>query len=484
MAKGKEKSFLGNFMILGMGSFIYLLVGLIGTPIITRLVDPVEYGKMSIFTVYSSIGMMLCGMGLDQTLVRYFYRDEDINYKRKLLTECYFGPTILAAVLSVALMVSSLTASKFGIEFLPISEAVLLSINIIALLIHRYAILLLRLRYHTKLYSTVNVIQKASYILLTILMVYILHDHYFMILIVATIMSTVISLLIAVLYEKDIWKPAAKGYHLPFGKAELYQYGLPLMLSSGISMIFNALDKLFIKHYCTPTDLGVYASAINLMAVFSIVRTSFNALWMPSAIEHYENHPEDKKFYQRGNAFVSILMITMGAGVILCKDFFVLLLGSKYREASLILPFLMFEPIMYTISETTATGIVVQKKTAYQIMVVGGAFIVNFIGNLWLTPLMGPRGAAISTGVSYVVFFMIRTVLANKVFYVDYKLFRFLIVSVVLLLFAIYGSTHAFSWVQILMFIGVVAAAIFAYREYLNDAFVYGKKVLNTMLKK
>ena len=66
-----SQSFIKNFFVLGIGSFVYLIIGLIGTPVITRLVDPAEYGYMSMFTVYSNIGLMFCGLGLDQTLVRY-----------------------------------------------------------------------------------------------------------------------------------------------------------------------------------------------------------------------------------------------------------------------------------------------------------------------------------------------------------------------------------------------------------------------------
>ena len=40
-----SQSFIKNFFVLGFGSFIYLVIGLIGTPVITRLVDPAEYGQ-------------------------------------------------------------------------------------------------------------------------------------------------------------------------------------------------------------------------------------------------------------------------------------------------------------------------------------------------------------------------------------------------------------------------------------------------------
>ena len=109
-----SQPFIKNFFVLGFGSFIYLIIGLIGTPVITRLVDPAEYGYMSMFTVYSNIGLMFCGLGLDQTLVRYFYHRDDLDYKRMILFECMSAPTILCVVLGLLILPAALFTNTMG----------------------------------------------------------------------------------------------------------------------------------------------------------------------------------------------------------------------------------------------------------------------------------------------------------------------------------------------------------------------------------
>lgn len=479
-----SQSFIKNYFVLGIGSFIYLGIGLIGTPIITRMVDPAEYGYMSMFTVYSNIGLMFCGLGMDQTLVRYFYHRDDLDYKRTIFFECLSIPIAVFGIVNILIISTAFIPGLIYINNQSVAELILLDINVAVLLIHRYAILLLRLKYHTKQYSTINIIQKTTYLVFVVSLVMLIKDYYFYILAVSTILSTVIATVCAIVWEKNIWNFRHLNRDGWVPRRELLSYSIPIMFSSGITMIFNALDKLFINHFCTLTDVGIYTSAMNLMSVFAIIKTTFNALWMPTAVEHYEKNPEDKAFYQRGNAFIVFLMISFGAGVILCKDLFAMLLGDKYQEASQIIPFLMFEPIMYTISETTATGIVVQKKSKYQLMIAGVSCITNFFGNWLLTPLIGARGAALSTGVSYIVFFAMRTILANKVFYVDYSLKKFMIVSATLLLFAYYGSSHYFSTLQIFMCIGVLATVVICYRRYVSDMVLYIKKlIVNTRRK-
>lgn len=68
------------------------------------------------------------------------------------------------------------------------------------------------------------------------------------------------------------------------------------------------------------------------------------------------------------------------------------------------IPFLAFHPIMYTISEVTVGGLVFKKKSKIQVIVSVVPCVVNFIGNTILVPFYGGRGAAISTGISYILF--------------------------------------------------------------------------------
>ena len=131
----------------------------------------------------------------------------------------------------------------------------------------------------------------------------------------------------------------------------------------GITILFQTADKLALNAYGTYSDVGIYSSTMTLVNVFAIVQTSFNTLWAPMAVEHYSKDPNDKSLYYKGNQIITVIMFFIGLTLILFKDVFALLLGEKYREAAYILPFLIFNPIMYTISETTVNGLVCRRKS-------------------------------------------------------------------------------------------------------------------------
>ena len=113
-----EKGVLKHFAIIGGGTFLNLLLGLVTTPLITRIVDPVEYGQHSVFLLYANLALLVLLLGMDQGLARYYYLKPEREYKRALLFRCIKYPVITTLVVAVAVM----TCSVMGLvefEFAP-----------------------------------------------------------------------------------------------------------------------------------------------------------------------------------------------------------------------------------------------------------------------------------------------------------------------------------------------------------------------------
>lgn len=475
----KKGSFVKQIFQLGIGAFINLIIGVLTTPVITRLVDPTEYGQLNLFNTYSSIALMVFTLGLDQTFVRYYYVEQQKNYQKKLLDFCFGFPVLFAVVgSSVILLLYHITPRLFGFDHVVIWCFI---INIFILILNRYGMLVLRMQYKTMMYSVMNILHKALYVAMVIPFAIWLKRQYLYILVIATLLSVLVSAGICVLSEKRFWFERITNYRLPVSKKELLRFGFPLMISSGVFILFQATDRLCLKHFGTYYDVGVYSSAQSLMAVFSIIQSTFNTLWAPKAIEHYESNPDDKQFYVRMNQIITVLMFAFGASVLVCKDIFVLMLGEKYRAASAIIPFLMFNPVMYTVSETTVTGLSIAKKTSSQVIITGVSATVNFVGNMLLIPLIGFKGAAVSTGISYIVFFTMRTLFANHYFPVNFKLRRFYLLTAFFALGSWYHMYHSFDAMIIGIYLATMALIFFLYRNTMKDIRALGMAKLKKL---
>lgn len=478
-----DRSFLKHFTIIGGGTLINMFLGVITTPLITRLVAPVEYGQLSIFTMYAGIAVMVLCLGLDQALVRYYYEHKEDGEKRALLSRCIKLPVAISVILSLVVISLSLSGAVV-FEFSGLIM-VLLCLYTVIEIIYRFSVLLVRLAYKSKIYSLLSIVKKVSYILLAAPMLFFIEGNDVLILVTATTVTAIVCMLVSMAVQAQLWKPGKVQEGLcHVSQRELLTYAYPFIISMGITTLFQACDKISLNMYRSYAEVGIYSSTMTLVHIFSIIQSTFNTLWQPMAVEHYSNNPDDRKFYQQGNQAITVIMFFIGISLILVKDVFAVLLGEKYREAAYILPFLIFNPIMYTISETTVSGLVLMKKSKMQVVVAVGACVTNIIGNTILVPKLGCQGAAISTGLSYIVFFALRTVLSNRYFYVDYKLKRFFLLTGIVVIYAFYNTFIAFNIGSIVGYVVCLGALVLLYKNTIVWGVGYLKEFAVKILKK
>lgn len=478
-----NNKFIKHFLVIGGGTFLSMIIGFLTTPIITRVVNPTEYGQFSIFTMYSNMALLVLYLGLDQSLVRYFYEKETDDYRSGLLFKCLKYPligTLITAVVTIFLGITGLFEFELGFQAL-----VLVCVYTFIQVIYRFSLLLVRLKYKSSLYSTLGIIQKLTYVILALVLIYLNVFNNTLSLAVATVVAAFVCMTISIIAEKRLWNPTVVRLNdCAIPQKELIKYAYPYIFSMGATTLFQYIDKISLNIYCSYVEVGIYSSTMTLVHVFSIIQTTFNTLWAPMAVEHYTKDKEDTSFYQKGNQLITVIMFFIGFSLILMKDIFAILLGEKYREAAYILPFLIFNPIMYTISETTVNGLVFKKKSNMQVVVSLGACIINITGNTLLVPRFGCQGAAISTGISYIVFFTLRTILSNRVFYVDYHLKKFYVITGFAVAYAFYNTFVPFNLVSFSGYIICIVAMFVLYRKTILFGFDYLKDMLTEIIRK
>ena len=472
-----KNNFLKHFLVIGSGTFISMFIGFLTTPIITRIVSPADYGQYSIFTMYSNIALMVLCFGLDQAMVRYFYEYEKERYRRGLMFKCLKFPmvgTIIATIFILILELLGIYTFELGLPVL-----ILLCIYTFVQVFYRFSQLLIRLQYKSKLYSLLGIIQKSVYVTVALGLIYFGVFSDTLSLVIATIMGGVICLFISIDVERRLWNPKkVQNGDCIITQKELIQYAYPYVFTMGLTTLFQYIDKISLNIYCSYEQVGIYSSTMTLVNIFAIIQNAFNTLWAPMAVEHYTKDKKDVAFYQKGNQIITVIMFFAGFSLILCKDIFAFLLGERYREAAYILPFLIFNPIMYTISETTVNGLVFMKKSKMQVVVSVGACLTNVIGNTLLVPKLGCQGAAISTGLSYIVFFTLRTVLSNRYFYVDFRLKKFYSLTIVAVLYAFYNTFVKFNIGSVIVYFVCIAILLFLYKNTINFIVKYIKNMI------
>ncbi|MGN1270503.1 MAG: lipopolysaccharide biosynthesis protein [Clostridia bacterium] len=462
----KEKSTIINAIAMFIGTGLNILISLISTPIITRLVSPTAYGQWSLFTTYSTVGMAVIMLGLDQAFVRFYYNDNSLEFKR------YLTFTAVKIPISIGLISIILTVPFIRKTGLFESENwtiyILLYINVILLIMNRISHLVLRMEQKGIAYSSLLVINKVIFIISTFVMICSRRINHAIALTAATVIAQLIVTVAGIVMGRNNWRFfPKKPSKCKVNMRSLIIYGLPFIYTMLATDIFNATDKWAINAIKTSYEVGIYAAASNIVAICSVIKTTFDLLWAPAAMKHYEQEPENTGFYTKINGCITVVMYIISIVVICFKDIIVLFLGENYRIAITIVPLLLFNPIMTTVSETTVYGLNFKKKTGYHIIITTVSCIVNILLNVVLIPIYSAEGAALATAISYIVFFIMRTIMGIKAYPANFNLGKFFVVTILFFIIAFLNTFfNVVVIINIIFMIIFVTILIALYKEY------------------
>lgn len=459
------------------GAFMTLIVGLISTPILTRMISTTEMGKYSMFITIGSLISSILYLGLDQSYVR-FYNDEPDHCRVLLLRKCMKFPVMATTVVSFFLLLFYRPFSDMLVGTYSFAVVIVFALYLVGLVVDRFWLLKIRMVKKARAYSLLNVIRKLSNLIFAIALYYLCWGDSFWTLVIAITLAEGVLVMGCLLVENDHRKVNKKKINTPL--SEILKYGFPFIFSTTITLVFQSIDKLMLNALADYNQVGLYSGAQNIVNLLTQVQLVFTTFWVPVAYEHYSKDTNDKDFFIKINKIVSYVMLIIAIALLCVKDILILFLGKNYREAVYVFPFLVFMPIMYTISETTVMGINFKKKSGYHVWISLVCALVNTLGNYYLIQYFGAKGAAISTELAYIIFFVMRTVLANKVYPTRFALTRFAVAVAVVYMLAIMASSMNVTPLFLSMALIVIVFISFLYR----DVCQYGINLIKAMVKK
>lgn len=475
-----------HFFTLFLGTGLNVILGVITTPIVTRLVDPSVYGELSLFQIYGSILMVFLLMGQDQSYNRYYYNEDSLDYKRYIL-----GLTAKVPI-ALSLVTGAIICAYFIFGNSQNYTVLIFAVYAVSMIVDRFTNMTLRLGMKSGIYAFNLNMQKLTYTVGVVLAIKFTNINHIYVLTGCLVLGQIVSALIGFLAERKVWHLPSffnqrnSEYRNSVDFRKVFKYGWPFIFSSLCAWLFTGADKLMIEMFSDKTQLGIYASAVSVIGIFSVLTNTFNTIWAPMAVEEYEKKSGSTEFFVKATDYITIVLLAAGACVVLMKDLIVFLLGPQYREAVFLIPFLSLYPLLYTISESTVYGINFAKKTHWHILITGSCGVINVVLNYFLINAIGSLGAAISTGITYTILLTMRTLLSIKCFPVKYHLKRLYLMIGLYYIFVIYNSFNTIDVISCVMFLVLATVGIVLYRESIRDLLVMswdyvkymGKKVL------
>lgn len=426
-----------DFSKIAGSSFVNLLIGLFTTPLITRLVEPAHYGNWSLFCIYSTVLSSVLLLGTDFIIVRFYYKNNDRTYRSALVKWC-----CLVSLLAVLLMGIPIV---FFLNFVRPNWSwfilCLLVFYVVLNVLNRLTNIVLRFEDKINVLSISTILHKVIFVCIAVISLYSMKGYHFEILSISSILSTGLTIILCYYFISHLFSQNQE-IKILLPKKEMLSYGFPLMISGCSYLLFQTTDKMIISHFCSETDLGVYSSASSFLSLFAVLQSSFTTVWWPTVMKNYEENPENKSMYVQANDCICFIMSLVGFTFILFKDIFILLLGVEYRSAVEVLPFIIFQPILYTLSETTVIGLNFQKKSKVLLLITITSLIFNVLLNILFTKYYGILGTSIAVGLSYVFFLLLRTLFSYRLYKIDFHFCKMFVCVILLFLFALVNSIY------------------------------------------
>ena len=451
-----SKEFTRKLFGFSIGPIVSAVLSFIAVPITTYLVSPSDFGKSAMYTMGYSISTLFIFLGLDQAFVREYNEQEN---KVNLFWNSLIFPLGLSFLLPCIFIYFYKPISRLMFDSIEKYIIIILSLSLPFAVIERFNLLVLRMEEKAKTYSFLNILNKLLAIL--ILIPYLIFiDRSFKGIINATFISLILVCVIESYFVKHIWKN-----WFTLNKEllrTLFRFGLPLIPASLIGWLLSSMDRIALRQWSSFNEIGIYSAAFKIVAVLAIVQQAFCNFWVPTAFKWHKANTANEKYMEVSDALLAIMAVIFSF-IVLFKDAIIIVLSSNYREAAKSVPFLLFFPIMYTISETTTLGISFSRKTYFNIIISGVAAIFNYVGNILLVPRMGAMGASISTGISYIIFFWMRTLISRKLWF-KFDTRKYIYNTILMLLLSVLSVTINNFFINLL----VVLIIFFVNRVYIK----------------
>lgn len=388
------------------------MIGLITVPIITRYYSAEDIGRMSMLQVAINFFVLLFCLGLDQAYVREYHESESkITLLKTVTLPCIYLSII---PLSLAYIINPTFISSLLYD---IDSSFLALVSILCLilsLISRFFSLILRMEERAFAYSLSQLLPKFLFLIFILSSLYFnsIKDSYN--LISAHMLSITAVFIILCWSTRGEWTIAFRAKIEASYLKKLLLFGLPLIIGGLASWGLNVLDKIFLRGMSNFNELGVYSIATTLASGASILAGIFNIIWAPLVYKWVKDGLDLKKVDEISEylltAFYFIIVLSG-----LLSWIFPYLLPKEYHSVQHLITTCLFGPLLYTLSETTAIGITISRRTILSMLASVIAMLINAIGNFLLVPRLGAAGASVSTAISFGVFYVLKTEFSRSV---------------------------------------------------------------------
>lgn len=310
--------------------------------ILARILAPEAFGIIATVTMVTSFADMLTDAGFQKYLIQHEFRCKKDLYKSANVAFITNFSISLVAWTIIVIFRDSI-AKFLGSEGLGVAISIA-SIQLLLTAISSIQMALYKRNFDFKTLFYRRIISVLLPFFVTIPLALLGADYWS--LIIGTLVGQIVNAII--LTVKSEWKPRIF-FDINILK-EMFSFSLWTLIESIIVWFSAYIDVFIIGHIFSKYYLGLYNNSLNIVNAIMNVATAAITPVLLSGLSRYQNNEKEyNKLLFSTQRLMGCLIIPMGVGIWLYRDFITnILLGNEWQEASniigimsLIVPFVI-----------------------------------------------------------------------------------------------------------------------------------------------
>ena len=434
----------GQTVIYGLSTILARIINFLFVPIYTRLLSPESYGVVTEFMAYIAVLQVVLVLGLETGCFRFANKegvDPKKVYSSAFVTVFCVSATFLALMIAFASPIASMLGYG-GYEACIMYMGGILALDAVT------AILFARLRQESKalkfaVFKTIKIITETAANLVLFLWFpkhvdsarWLLHfipeTPDFSYVIFAIFISCIVR---GLLFIPDFMKLS---FRLDRKLVrQMLAYSLPLMVAALPGVINDFLDRILFRFFDTNADawrssLGLYQAAVKLAVIMNLFIQMFRYAAEPFFFRR-AREKDSKALYASVLEYFTAFCGLIFLGVILYIDIVALILGPQFRSAVGIVPIMLLSYMILGMLFNVSMWYKLSGKTGMAIWITLSGLVVTALVIIIFMPKFSYWAAAYGHLSSYIVMFVISSVLGAKYYPIPYRWGRLAAVFVIM----------------------------------------------------
>lgn len=265
-------------------------------PYLSRKLGVDGFGELSYYQTYLTLFVVFIGLSQEGAVVRYFY---------------VYGKRSLNLAVNIGYLYTLVTGT-IGLFFCWITKSEIMTYIVLTAMSQVFLSVQLSIRQCQKqalFYTFIQLSSTITNVIFTIFFLELFDSNLVEKRILAILLSNIsVFLLSYSIYRKNIInkKFSVNNYKIAF--LYVIGFGLPMVLHSGSIFIKGQLDRIFIFHRFTETDLGLYAMGAQIASILVVLIMAINKAVVPYLFEKLKHGKIKLKDLHKW-ALVSLLIV-------------------------------------------------------------------------------------------------------------------------------------------------------------------------------